>query len=126
MWNTIVSALIICAVIGLARVAGAEADRNKLLSDPGVYGTFASFHIDGEWGRLDQATRLAHLKSFKGVVERHREKLAIDRGDSHSKGCRLVGAASRSAFGHDAGAYGGGATLSQNREAQTVPFDRTR
>lgn len=78
MLNRTVSALIILAVVALAQVAGAEVDRNKLLSDPGVYGTFAAFHIDGEWGRLDQKTRLAHLKAFKGVVERHREKLAID------------------------------------------------
>jgi len=53
-------------------------DRDKLLDEPGVYGTFATFRIDDEWGRLDQKTRLAHLHAFKGVVERHRDKLAID------------------------------------------------
>lgn len=54
------------------------ADRDKLLSEPGVYGTFAAFQIDDEWGRLDQKTRRAHLTAFKEVVERHRERLAID------------------------------------------------
>jgi chlorite dismutase len=62
---------------GWAPTASA-ADREKLLSEPGVYGTFAAFRIDDEWGRLDQQTRQAHLGAFKGVVERHRDKLAID------------------------------------------------
>lgn len=58
--------------------AATAADRDKLLSDPGIYGTFAAFRIDDEWGRLDQKTRQTHLNAFKGVVERHRDKLAID------------------------------------------------
>jgi len=53
-------------------------DRDKLLSDPGVYGTFAAFSLDEEWGKEDQATRIAHLTVLKGVVEQHREKVAID------------------------------------------------
>lgn len=78
MRNRIVSVLTILVFTALASVAGAEVDRAKLLSDPGIYGTFATFHIDGEWGRLDQKSRRAHLKAFKDIVERHREKLAID------------------------------------------------
>jgi chlorite dismutase len=58
-------------------MAGA-ADRDKLLTEPGVYGTFAAFRIDGEWGRLEQPARIAHLTALRGVVEQHREKLAID------------------------------------------------
>ena len=53
-------------------------DRDKLLTEPGVYGTFAAFRIDTDWGKLDQATRIAHLNTLRGVVEQHREKLAID------------------------------------------------
>lgn len=78
MRNRIVSALMILAVLALTPVTRAEMDRTKLLSDPGVYGTFAAFHIHGEWGRLDQKTRQTHLTAFKQIVERHREKLAID------------------------------------------------
>ncbi len=70
-----------CMTLGLSPIgvskAGA-ADRDKLLNEPGVYGTFAAFRIDDGWGRLDQNTRTAQLNAFKGVVERHREKLAID------------------------------------------------
>ncbi len=54
------------------------ADRDKLLSDPGVYGTFAMFRLDDEWGKRDQTIRIAHLTAMRGVVEQHREKVAID------------------------------------------------
>jgi chlorite dismutase len=54
------------------------ADRDKLLSEPGVYGTFASYSLDENWGKQDQAVRIAQLTILKGVVEQHREKLAID------------------------------------------------
>jgi chlorite dismutase len=54
------------------------ADRDKLLSEPGVYGTFASYSLDENWGKQDQAVRIAQLTVLKGVVEQHREKLAID------------------------------------------------
>ena len=54
------------------------ADRDKLLSEPGVYGTFASYSLDETWGKQDQAVRIAQLTILKGVVEQHREKLAID------------------------------------------------
>ncbi len=54
------------------------ADRDKLLSEPGVYGTFAAFRLDADWAKQDQAARIAQLTVLKGVVEQHREKLAID------------------------------------------------
>lgn len=54
------------------------ADRDKLLTEPGIYGTFASFLLDTDWAKQDQAVRIAQLTVLKGVVEQHREKLAID------------------------------------------------
>ena len=70
------------ACVGLlclnAPLAAATADREKLLSEPGVYSTFATFRIDTEWGRLEQTARIAQLTGLKGVVEQHREKIAID------------------------------------------------
>jgi chlorite dismutase len=69
----------ICAVLSVwVPLSLAAADREKLLSEPGVYGTFAAFTLDEEWGKEDQATRIAHLTVLKGVVEQHREKVAID------------------------------------------------
>jgi chlorite dismutase len=72
---------IACVVFLLGCVTASTApaaDREKLLNDPGVYGTFAAFRIDPEWGRLEQSLRIAQLTALKGVVEQHREKLAID------------------------------------------------
>jgi chlorite dismutase len=61
-----------------APVSFAAADRDKLLTEPGVYGTFAAYSFDEEWAKEDEATRIAHLTVLKGVVEMHRETIAID------------------------------------------------
>lgn len=76
------SAFMRCALsafIGLVMVSVVEAaDRDKLLSEPGVYGTFAAFSLDADWGKQDAPVRIAQLTVLKGVVEQHREKMAID------------------------------------------------
>ncbi len=70
-------AVLVCVVLAIAPAVKA-ADRDKLLSEPGVYGTFAAFSLDADWGKQDQAVRIAQLTLLKGVVEQHREKVAID------------------------------------------------
>jgi chlorite dismutase len=62
----------------LAPVCFAAADREKLLSEPGVYGTFAAFSLEEEWAKQEQPARIASLTAMKGVVEQHREHIAID------------------------------------------------
>jgi chlorite dismutase len=56
----------------------AVADRDKLLADSGVYGTFAAYSFNEDWAKKEGATRIALLTVLKGVVEQHREKIAID------------------------------------------------
>ncbi|MBS0154295.1 MAG: chlorite dismutase family protein [Nitrospira sp.] len=58
--------------------ASAGVDREKLLTDAGVYGSFAVFALDDQWGKLDSSIRIARLATLKGVVEQHREHVAID------------------------------------------------
>ncbi len=59
-------------LVGLVTVSAVEAaDRDKLLSEPGVYGTFAAFSLDADWGKQDQAVRISQLTVLKGVVEQH-------------------------------------------------------
>lgn len=70
--------LVILGICLWVPLSFAGTDREKLLSEPGVYGTFATFSLDEEWMKEDQATRIAHLTMLKGVVEQHREKIAID------------------------------------------------
>jgi len=71
--------LVVLVLVGLMMVSAVEAaDRDKLLSEPGVYGTFAAFRLDADWAKQDQLVRIAQLTTLKGVVEQYREKLAID------------------------------------------------
>lgn len=56
----------------------AGVDREKLLTDSGVYGSFAVFALDDQWGKIDSSIRIARLATLKGVVEQHREHVAID------------------------------------------------
>lgn len=74
----IMVALLACLLNGFTIPTASAADRDKLLSEPNVYGTFAALRLNEEWGRLDQKTRRAHLTSFKAAVDRHRDRLAVD------------------------------------------------
>jgi chlorite dismutase len=73
----ITSALILGICLG-APLSFGGVDRDKLLSEPGVFGTFATFSLGDSWVKQDQATRIGQLALLKGVVEQHREKVAID------------------------------------------------
>ena len=76
---SILMRLAVLVIVGLVTVSAVEAaDRDKLLSEPGVYGTFAAFRLDADWAKEGQVARIAQLIALKGVVEQHREKLAID------------------------------------------------
>ncbi len=77
-WQAGVVALAVVVLGTWVTHSHAAADRDKLLSEPGVYGTFAAFTLDEEWAKEDQATRIAHVTILRGVVEQHREKVAID------------------------------------------------
>ena len=80
MTRLLVTALMLLWLPGDPWVSLAQAatDREKLLTEPGVYGTFAVFALNDEWVKQDPATRIVRLASLKGVVEQHREHVAID------------------------------------------------
>lgn len=77
-WQAGVVALAALMASLWAPLSFAAADREKLLGEPGVYGTFAAFTLDHDWAKEDQATRIAYLTAMRGVIEQHREKIAID------------------------------------------------
>ena len=62
----------------LAYSAEAAADREKLLKDPGVYGTFAVFKVDGDWWKLDKNARSSAAAEVKNVFQKHADKVATD------------------------------------------------
>ncbi|MFO0774061.1 MAG: chlorite dismutase family protein [Nitrospiraceae bacterium] len=59
-------------------VAQAAVDRAKLLSDPGVFATFAAFSLKDGWAAEDVQARISYLKMLKSVIDQHRERVAID------------------------------------------------
>lgn len=73
---TRLAALVLVTLVSVPVVQA--ADRDKLLSEPGVYGTIAAFGLGGDWGKQDQVVRIAQLTVLKGVIDQHREKIAID------------------------------------------------
>lgn len=79
MRRSIFMPLTVLVLSGLMMTPSVEAaDRDKLLNESGIYGTFAAFRLDTDWAKQDQAARIAQLTVLKGVVEQHREKVAID------------------------------------------------
>lgn len=58
--------------------AGAAADREKLLKDQGVYGTFAVFKVDEDWWKLDKAARASAAAEVKAVFQKHGDTVITD------------------------------------------------
>ncbi|CAI4030564.1 Chlorite dismutase [Nitrospira tepida] len=69
--------LLLVFLVGLSATAQA-ADREKLLSDPGVFGTFAVFAVDDAWWRLDREARAKVGEEIKGVLDKHGEQVVAD------------------------------------------------
>ncbi|HJU05209.1 MAG TPA: chlorite dismutase family protein [Nitrospiraceae bacterium] len=70
--------IILCWSLTASFGTAHSADRDKLLSEPGVYGTFAVFQIDDEWWKHDKAARSAATAAVKEVFQKHTEKVAVD------------------------------------------------
>jgi chlorite dismutase len=62
----------------MAQAAVAQVERDKLLSEPGVYGTFAVFKVSEEWWKTDKATRASATAEVKSVFQKHADKVIID------------------------------------------------
>lgn len=58
--------------------AHAAVDREKLLSEPGVYGTFAVFKVDEDWWKMDKAARTAAAAEVKAVFQKHGDNVITD------------------------------------------------
>lgn len=61
-----------------SRPSSAAVDREKLLSDPGVYATFAVFKVDESWWKLDKISRESAIAEVKNVFQKHAEKVTTD------------------------------------------------
>ncbi|MEK6604292.1 MAG: chlorite dismutase family protein, partial [Nitrospirota bacterium] len=63
---------------GWPSAAQAAVDREKLLADPGVYGTFAVFKVDEDWWKLDKAARASSVAEVKAVFQKHGDHVTTD------------------------------------------------
>jgi chlorite dismutase len=74
-----ISILYVCFLTVLfAHSSFAAADREKLLKDPGVYGTFAVFKVDSDWWKLDKNVRGSGATEVKSVFQKHADKVVTD------------------------------------------------
>jgi len=58
--------------------AGAQVEREKLLSEPGVHATFAVFKVSEDWWKADQAVRGSAAAEVKKVFQKHADKVTVD------------------------------------------------
>ena len=75
--RTLSIVIALCSVTLYEQQAQA-ADRDKLLSDTGIYVTFAAFKVDPEWWKLDKGARNTAAAAVKEVVQKHGEHMAIE------------------------------------------------
>lgn len=78
MRNRTVLVLILFVFMGLARVAGAEVDREKLLKEPGVYATFAVFKLGDQWSQMNQQAKAGAVEEVKRVFQMHADKVLVE------------------------------------------------
>lgn len=53
-------------------------ERAKILTEPGVFGTVATFKLSAAWGMMKPAERKAAAMEVKRVLEAHKDKVLID------------------------------------------------
>ena len=78
MRNRSVFALLAFTVLIFTDTAGAEADREKLLKEPGVYATFAVFKVGDQWLQMDEKGRAGGVAEVKKVFQKHADNLVVD------------------------------------------------
>lgn len=78
MTNISALALLLFTVIGLTQPADAEVNREKILKDSGVYGTFAVFKVGDHWWQMDHDAKTNAIAEVKKVLQKHAEKVLVD------------------------------------------------
>ncbi len=58
--------------------SASAAEGEKLLTDPGVYGTFATFQMDHDWWDLPGESRVISVAEVKGLAEQWSGKILIE------------------------------------------------
>ena len=75
---SILVSFVVAAFTALTQVAGAQVDREKLLKEPGVYGTFAVFKVGDHWWQMDHDAKSGAAAEVKTVFQKHADKVIVD------------------------------------------------
>ncbi len=70
--------LMVALFFGAAAWPARAADREALLTQPGVYGTFAAFQMDHDWWDLTGEARVIAVSEVKGLIEQFSHKIVIE------------------------------------------------
>ncbi len=71
--------LVVCGLsLWMQGPAQGAMDREKVLTEPGVYGSFAVFKVDHEWWKLNQEIRMKAAGEVQAVFQKYAESVAAD------------------------------------------------
>jgi chlorite dismutase len=70
--------LILLGTLLISVMIAQAAERDALLSEAGIYGTFAVFQLDEQWWKLDRDARRSATAAVKDVFQKYADKVAID------------------------------------------------
>ncbi|MGC3975480.1 MAG: chlorite dismutase family protein [Nitrospira sp.] len=70
--------LMVVLLSGVVVVPVRATDREALLTQPGVYGTFAAFQMDHDWWDLNGEARVIAVSEVKGLIEQFSQKIVIE------------------------------------------------
>ena len=70
--------LMVAILFGAVVSPSLATDREALLTQPGVYGTFAAFQMDHDWWDLTGEARVIAVSEVKGLIEQFSHKIVIE------------------------------------------------
>lgn len=77
-WSVVRMALVIGLLVTSTAWPARANERDKLLTEPGVYGTFAAFQMDHDWWDLTGEARVIAVSEAKGLIEQFSNKIVIE------------------------------------------------
>lgn len=77
-WSVVRMALVIGLLVTATAWPARANERDKLLTEPGVYGTFAAFQMDHDWWDLTGEARVIAVSEAKGLIEQFSNKIVIE------------------------------------------------
>ncbi|MGZ9189817.1 MAG: chlorite dismutase family protein [Nitrospira sp.] len=78
VWATGRMTLMVALLMVTTAWPARATDREKLLTDPGVYGTFAAFQMDHDWWDLPGDARVIAVSEAKKLIQQFSSQLVIE------------------------------------------------